>query len=131
VRNAKLRTSRKMLFAGGLLPTLLSASLGDITMKQFLMTWFAAPATDRVAAAFLAFRAIPEGARAFDAYDRWLAIQLDKDKRDELARLTLATRDHSALFADVRKLGRELERSLLVLLFDTDLHRLARQYLVF
>jgi predicted nucleotidyltransferase len=131
VRNAKLRTSRKMLFAGGLLPTLLCGAEDREAMSTFLRTWFAAPASDRVAQAFLTFEAVPEGVRAFGAYDRWMAIQRDKEKREALADLTFETRETSPLFSDVRKIGRELDRALSALLFDTKLHRLARQYLVF
>ena len=130
VRNAKLRTSRKMLFAGGLLPTLLCSSADLRSMAEFLATWLEAPPTDRLAAGFLQFDAIHEGIRAFAAYDRWLAIQGSEEHRKELASLTFRTRESSPLFSEVRKIGRELDRALLALLFDTELQRLARNYLV-
>jgi hypothetical protein len=131
LRNAKLRTARKMLFAGGLLPALLSAHAPAGSTAAFLETWLQAPASDRVAAAFLAYDAVPEGARAFAAYDRWLAIQQDPELRQALARLTFDTRDASPVFGEVRRIGREFERGLLALLFDTSLQRLARRFLVF
>ena len=131
LRNAKLRTSRKMLFAGGILPVLLCGLQADKSMSAFLLRWFDAPPVDRVAAAFLAYDAIAEGARALAAYDRWIAIQSDRDRRDELARLTYETREDSPVFDDVRKIGQEFERGLLALLFDTGLQALARRYLVF
>ena len=130
-RNAKLRTARKLLFAGGLLPVLLCESRGKSEMRDFLSTWLTAPPTDRIAAAFLHFNAIDEGARALAAYDDWMAIQRSKKLRNDLAKLTFATRGDSELFEEVRDIGRRFERALLALLFDTPLSPLARQYLVF
>ncbi len=53
LRNAKLRNSRKILFASGLLPLLLCERFGRADMARFLADQFSAPATSRVAYAFL------------------------------------------------------------------------------
>ena len=50
--NAKLRTTRKMLFASGLLPVLRCAGLASAEIAPFLLAQFELPPTDRVAAAF-------------------------------------------------------------------------------
>jgi hypothetical protein len=123
-RNAKLRTSRKLLFAGGLIPILL-CSLHDIdAMPKFLTRWLTATPLDRLSAAYIWARAEAEGARALTAYDRWLAIQLDPEARAELRSLTLETRRESPLFAEIAEIGSQLERALLVLLFEPPLAEL-------
>lgn len=130
-RNAKLRTSRKLLFAGGLVPILLCHLLRADQMREFLTTWLRATPSDRLAAAFLHYDAVDEGVRTFAAYDRWIAIMQDGSKRNELKDLRAATRDGSDLWQDIRSIGEELQRGLNVLLFETPLSRLAPQYAIF
>ncbi len=130
-RNAKLRTSRKLLFAGGLLPILLCHLLAAEEMDPFLTAWLTASPADRLAAAFLHYDAIGEGARTFAAYDRWIALMQDEHARSELKSLRAATRDQSALWHEIRAIGEELQRGLTVLLFDTALRPLAPQYAIF
>lgn len=130
-RNAKLRTSRKLLFAGGLLPILLCHLHTVETMPAFLSAWLSAPPKDRLAAAFLHYGAVEEGVRTFEAYDRWLAIMDDEAKRAELKSLTAEARDKSALWNEIRAIGETLQRGLIALLFDTDLRPLAPQYAIF
>jgi len=130
-RNAKLRTSRKLLFAGGLVPILLCHLLPADEMPAFLTRWLTATPSDRLAAAFLHYGATDEGARFFTAYDHWIEIMQDQSARDELKRLRAATRDDSALWHDIRAIGEALQRSLTALLFDTALRPLAPQYAIF
>ncbi len=130
-RNAKLRTSRKVLFAGGLIPVLLCHLREASTMHKFLTTQLQAPPTDRLAAAFVALGMSDEGARTIAAYDRWIGILEDEASRDHLLKLTEATRNESALFGEIRALGRQLDRGLLALLFDSDLGPITRNYVVF
>jgi hypothetical protein len=130
-RNAKLRTSRKLLFAGGLVPILLCHLHDRDSMPQFLERWLKAPPLDRLAAAFLWAEAESEGARALHAYDRWLAIQFDEDARTELKALRHDTRRASPLFQEIMDIGRQFERAVLALLFDTRLAALSQQYVVF
>jgi hypothetical protein len=130
-RNAKLRTSRKLLFAGGLIPILLCHLYDTDTMPAFLTRWLTATPLDRLSAAYMWADAEAEGARALTAYDRWLAIRLDPEARRKLRSLTLQTRRESPLFAEIAEIGRQLERALLVLLFEPPLAELSRQYLVF
>ena len=72
-----------------------------------------------------------EGARALNAYDRWLAIQLDETARTELKSLCHDTRRDSALFQEITEIGRQFERAVLALLFNTRLAPLSQQYVVF
>lgn len=130
-RNAKLRTSRKLLFAGGLVPILLCHLHDRTAMPQFLERWLKAPPLDRLAAAFLWADAESEGARALHAYDRWLAIQLDATARAELKALRHDTRRESSLFQEIMDIGRQFERAVLALLFNTRLAAISQQYVVF
>jgi hypothetical protein len=130
-RNAKLRTSRKMLFAGGLIPVLLCHLREASEMPDFLRAQLRAPPTDRLAAAFLGEEMVDEGARTLAAYDTWIGMLRDGHTRDELKTLTEATRDASPLFQEIRRLGRCLDRGLLALLFDTRLGAITRSFGIF
>ncbi len=129
-RNAKLRTSRKVLFAGGLIPILQCHLCERVRMTDYLDTQLSTPPTDRLAAAFGHYGAIDEGVRFFAAYDRWIAILADAAARRELTELRFNTRDASGLFAEIREIGETLDQSLITLLFDTALSQVARKYAV-
>lgn len=129
-RNAKLRTSRKVLFAGGLIPILQCHLCAKPEMLAYLDAQLSTPPTDRLAAAFDHYEAIDEGVRCFAAYDRWIEIMRSADAREELADLRLDTRDASPLFAEIRAIGETLEQCLIALLFDTRLSQVARKYAV-
>jgi hypothetical protein len=132
LRNAKLRTARKILFAGGLLPVLECESRTKDEMAEFLAGQFRMPPVDRIAMSFVKHGAIDQGARALAAYDKFLAILDNEDKRDRLNKLTRETAKQSAVFGEVARLGKELEIGLLALLFETDdLPKLVREYGVF
>jgi hypothetical protein len=131
IRNAKLRTSRKVLFAAGLVPLLQCHRFTRAERREYLAAQLAAPATDRLADAFLAYGARDAGARALSAYDRWLGVLGDAGRRGELEALTKETAPASPLFRDVRRHADELERGLLVLLFDTELLPHVREHGIF
>jgi hypothetical protein len=134
LRNAKLRLSRKMLFAGGLVPVLLCREREAIGMTDFLVAQLAAPPTDRLASAFLRTEAeggLDAGARTLAAYDRWIGLLGDPEARAELQSLSRETRGDSALWREVRELGEQLQGGLLALLFQTELAPVSQQYLVF
>jgi hypothetical protein len=131
IRNAKLRTSRKVLFAAGLVPLLQCHRFDRAQRREYLAAQLAAPATDRLAAAFLDVGARDAGVRALSAYDRWLAVLDDEARRSELEQLTKETAHESLVFRDVRRHAAELERGLLVLLFDTELLPQVREHGVF
>lgn len=132
LRHAKLRFSRKVLFAGGLLPVLECHALPAADMPAFLVERFAQPPLDRLASAFLAHGMPDAGARALNAYAQFLDLLDDAQARTELAGLTEAASAGSERFQRVRDLGDELQAALLALLFETpDLERLVRDYLIF
>ncbi len=134
MRNAKLRLSRKVLFAGGLVPVLRCHEHAADGMTDFLVEQLAAPPTDRLADAFLAAgtqAGLDIGVRTLDAYDRWIGLLGDADARAGLQALTRETRGDSQLWHEVRDLGDRLQGGLLALLFSGRLAPISQQYLVF
>jgi len=131
LRNAKLRTSRKILFAGGLVPALRCHTLRRDEVRPFLCAQLALPATDRVADAFLAAGLHDAGVRCLGAYDRWTGMVGDAAVRDELAGLDRASAMDSPTFVEVRRLAAELQNGLLALLFETSLAPAVREYAIF
>ncbi len=132
LRHAKLRFSRKVLFAGGLLPVLECHALPAAEMPAFLASRLAEPPLDRLAAAFLAHGMADAGARALCAYSAFLEMLDDPEQRTALAALSEEAAQASPLFARVREHGDELQAALLALLFeDRELELLVRDYLIF
>lgn len=132
LRNAKLRTSRKILFAGGLLPVLECSRLGRDAMPGFLQRQFGMPPTDRIANAFIEHGVADAGGRALGAYDDFLGHLNDESFRGELREVTRSSADDSSAFAEVRRLGHELQAGLLALIFETEsLSKLTREYAIF
>lgn len=132
LRNAKLRTSRKILFAGGLLPVLecFHYDLGGI--RDHLEGQFDMLPTDRIAESFLVHNAIEPGARTFGAYDEFVGRMDDSEFREELAGVVRDNSADSAAFADVQRIGRELQDGLLALLYETRaLPQVVRDYAIF
>jgi len=132
LRNAKLRLSRKLLFAGGLLPVLETASLGSPDeIRAFLDGQLLDPPSDRIARSFIRHGAVDAGVRAFSAYDEFVAILGDPGRRGALQSVTRDSADSSDDFAHVRKLAKTFEAGLRSLLFETDLEPLVREVAVF
>lgn len=132
IRNAKLRTSRKVLFAGGLLPALDCFQFEAEQMPAFLSDQFAMPPTDRIAASFLRHGAVDAGSRALGAYDEFVCWLDDETFRNELQDLSREQAEDSEAFATVRRLGTELQAGLLALLFErAPLREVVREYAIF
>jgi hypothetical protein len=132
LRNAKLRTARKVLFAGGLLPIFECDGLTREEMLGFLRSQLQMRPVDRIAAAFLKHHAADPGGRALGAYDDFLGLLDDADFRAELNAVTRETSKSSVAFGEAARLGKELEIGLLALLFETDsLPKLVREYGIF
>src|SRR4051812_30989557 len=113
LRHAKLRFSRKVLFAGGLLPVLACHALPAAEMAPFLAQRLAEPPLDRLAQAFVEHGMPDAGARALRAYGAFLEMLDDPATRGELAGLAEEDADASPLFARVRALGEDLQAALL------------------
>jgi hypothetical protein len=132
LRNAKLRTSRKVLFAGGLLPILGCTKLRRDDIFDYLFAQLDAPPTDRIAEAFLTHDATDAGARTLGAYDEFIGLLNDAAFRDALKAVTRQTAETSDEFGEVRRVGKDLEKGLLALLFETDsLRNVVRDYGIF
>ena len=131
LRNAKLRTSRKMLFAGGLVPILRCHALRGADVRPFLAEQLALPASDRLADAFLSADQVDAGVRCLGAYDRWIGMVGDTATREELAGLDRTSARDSATFIEVRRLAAEFQNGLLALLFETSLAPAVREYAIF
>ena len=132
LRHAKLRTSRTMLFAGGLLPLLECHHVTADDAPALLLGELLQPPTDRIAAAFLRYEAVDAGVRTLGAYDRFLALLDDPERRAVLEGLPRTRAREDPTFQECRRLGREIQQGLTALLFEREpLRRLVRQYGVF
>ena len=133
-RNAKLRTSRKVLFAAGLVPLLACSAIEAEGQFEFLSTQLRAVPTDRLAQAFLQLdggASVDAGVRCLEAYDRFVELMADGQTRAELLTLTAESRNDSELWAEIKSLGDQLQQSLLALLFGPELSRLTQQFGIF
>jgi hypothetical protein len=128
LRNVKLRTSRKLLFASGLIPVLRCHELDTHEMADFLMAQLNQTPTDRLSDAFLYYNELSAGARVLDAYDKFLSLLDQDDVRSELERLGPDDARESAIFLKAAELGREIDAGLLDLLFGPALNRWTREY---
>jgi hypothetical protein len=133
LRNAKLRTSRKVLFAGGLLPVLECFRFDSLPMRGFLEEQLRKAPTDRIAQAFLEHGASDEGARALGAYDEFVGRMNEPGFREELQGVTRDSSRSSGAFAEVGRIGKELQAGLLALLHETsgELPKVVRDYAIF
>lgn len=132
LRHAKLRTSRVVLYAGGLLPVLECHHWVADAAPGYLLDQLLMPPTDRIAEAFLLYDAVDAGVRTLGAYDRFVALLDDPERRARLEGLGADTAPADAVFQETRRLGREIHQGLQALLFEREpLRRLIRQYGVF
>lgn len=132
LRNAKLRASRKLLFASGLLPIIECHQYTATGMRPFLEAQLAAPPTDRVADAFLRHGAADAGGRTLKAYDRFIGLLDDHSARRALKDLSHDDADESEVFDEARQIGADIDGGLLSLLFETErLPALVREFGIF
>src|ERR1019366_8116577 len=145
LRNAKLRMSRKLVFAAGLLHCFFchldaEASLAREALRSFdlspltayLETQLANAPLDVVAKACLNLRISEATSRAlFDSYDRFLGILDHPEKRAELARAqTHEDLRSSKAWDEVREVSRPFHEALIALFLkdDEDLKSLTLEY---
>jgi hypothetical protein len=134
IRNAKLRTSRKVLFASGLLPLLECVRIdNESAIREFVERELTALPTDRIARAFLANDAADEGGRALGAYDEFVGRLHDAEFRNALESVTRENSGESAEFTKATEIGKELQGGLLALLYEAspDLAKVVRDYAIF
>jgi hypothetical protein len=132
LRNAKLRTSRPILFASGLLPVLECRQLRVDAFSPFLTEQLEATPVDRLASCFLRHERLDAGIRMLIAYDEFLAMLDDEQSRSELETLSHEDRNSSPVFLRAKSLGEDIQGRLLSLMFETpDLYALVREYAIF
>ena len=113
IRRLKLRTSRKLIFAAGLVMALERfGAEGDWSRDELLdsLTKMARETPlDIVAGVAIRDTAMEPYARAvFDAYDAFLQLLNDPDKRGRLDKIPRAEADTDAVFQESREVGRAL-----------------------
>jgi hypothetical protein len=132
LRSAKLRTSRPLLFASGLLPLLECRRLLVDEYSPFLAEQFDATPIDRVASCFLRHDRADSGARTLLAYDAFLTMLDDETSRKELEFLSYDDRESSEVLRRVRELEENMRKGFLSLIFETpDLYAMVREYAIF
>jgi predicted nucleotidyltransferase len=148
LRNTKLKMSRKLIFAAGLL-TCFAFELGEgggawrdaggrldvHRLVRFLRDRIKVHPLEQLAEAALRPTVSVETALGlFEAYDAFLAVLADEDKRRHLKRLTFADLDRGdALFRETSRIARRFQEALHRLFFveDAELRRLSLDYGVF
>ena len=138
LRNAKLRLSRKLLFASGLAfcfrcqidpPDLTSGGFfEDSSSHPFIQAAakFAGTPPLEVLAQFIdscvkdeAKRKLVAG-KIFGAYDAWLTFLDDAERRKRLEALSHHEADTDPVFQEVRDIGKEFASGLKLLFFDRE-----------
>lgn len=135
LRDFKLRMSRKLIFAAGL-ATCVSCKLrpseqlrsGTSTsdeafcsaMNEFLFELVNRTPIEILARTILAFEALDAGRSVYGAYDSFLEILGDADKRRHLETLKVDDAHADPLFQQARQIGRQFQDGLGKLYFGTD-----------
>lgn len=149
LRTIKLRMSRKLSFASGMLmcyQCALDEAVNDINPKKdpaaaaskvvaFLAPLSQTPALDILAAFFIKHAELADVARElFAAYDDFLGILNDRDRREHLERLTAEEIADDNVYQQARVVGHRFRDALGTLFFSdraSDLLSLTKAYGVF
>lgn len=141
LRNAKLRLSRKLIFAAGLLtcfsceglPVLEEPELDESPTLSRLLDYVRLTPLEILAKELLA-RGIQDDVSKdlFDAYDEFLSILDDGDKRKRLKdHVTPENCRDDEVFQKMQKLGRKFQQGLDKLFYSNSLDSLTRKYAIF
>lgn len=131
LRNAKLRMSRKLIFATGMLSCfsceiLSSAEVREdleknhstIAMEEHLRTFVQKTPLEILATFLLELKIKHETAvKLFSSYNAFLALLDDADKRERLKKLSLEDIPTDSVFAEVRSISRVFQEGLTALFF--------------
>jgi hypothetical protein len=145
LRTTKLRLSRKLIFVSGLLTCFGCALHGERPvdaaenilvpeMVRVLRDQIRRTPLENLAEVLLRPEVKPETARLlFDAYDDFIALLGDDDKRAQLKKLPADEIGEDKVFREARDLGRRFQDGLDRLFFEEDefLRKLIRKYGVF
>lgn len=147
LRNFKLRLSRKLIFTAGLAmcmscqvcpPSTLTSESAEpkdfyAALEDYLVGFCNRTPLQVVAEFVQALGAPAAGKPIFDAYDRFLAILEDADKRKHLDHLEVEAASSDPLFTEAREIGTAFQEGLTQLFFSTnpDLTKATQRYGVF
>ena len=141
LRNAKLRLSRKLIFAAGMLICFgfakttaeLKPAEKDRPPVDILRGLVGRTPLEVLASACLdAQLNLAAVNNIFESYNAFLGILGDQSKREELNDLRSEGAQKSALFQEIRTISRDFQSGLTTLFFETDSFRnLTRKYGVF
>jgi predicted nucleotidyltransferase len=134
LRNAKLRMSRKLIFATGMLSCFscellpcgealeeLSTNHSTIGMEEYLRKFVQTPPLEILATLLLERNIKHETAlKLFSSYNAFLTLLDDEGKRNRLKELPLDEISTDAVFAEVRKFSHEFQEGLTALFFYDD-----------
>lgn len=144
LRNVKLRMSRKLLFASGLIGCFAcELGLSENICRQAprspvanrcqgcLLPFFTKPPLENLARAFIHFlRKAPNrdqrdkvsatARKALDAYDQFLGLLSDDSRRKHLEDLAAGDLDNDSVFRSARAISRQFRDALQELFFTTD-----------
>jgi predicted nucleotidyltransferase len=147
LRNAKLRMSRKLIFASGLMTCFScflkpSANLETLfetngvlePLVSHLETYIGRTPIDIMADALNDYAPSDVAANFFDAYARFLQIIGDAAKRERLKKLEPENARNDLVFKDIREISRDFQAALDALFFESPepkLTELTRKYGMF
>jgi hypothetical protein len=131
LRNAKLRMSRKLIFATGMLSCFgcdilsgdkvradLLVNHSTVAMEEYLRNFVQKTPLEILAIFLLELKIKPETAvKLFSSYDKFLALLDDTDKRDRLKKLRLEEISTDTVFEEVRSMSRVFQEGLTSLFF--------------
>ncbi len=135
LRNAKLRMSRKLVFAAGMLLCFNArrSAQADGKILRYLNDNIRTTPLEAVAGACagLARDGTIIGEKIFSNYDRFLKILNNGDQRASLDRLQAADSASDALFREIRSIGDGFQEGLTGLFFSENYVELTKEYGVF
>jgi hypothetical protein len=135
LRNAKLRLSRKLIFVSGLLAcfgcelfsppeareALSGSSRSFVPMAAHLRRFLQRTPLDVLAHGLLHSAVRPEtGKVLFDAYDAFVAVLADEEKRAHLEALPPESLSGDEVFIEVSRLGKRFQEGLTRMFFRED-----------
>lgn len=141
LRNIKLRMSRKLIFTSGLLMCFCYDAKSVSTIRKrnnlslletvtCLEKFVYRTPLENVAVVMLELDMIDTGRDLMGAYDEFLALLNDKDKREHLEKLEIGNACNDKVFGDAREMSYRFQDALDILFFDR-LEKLTKRYGVF
>jgi predicted nucleotidyltransferase len=148
IRNIKLRMSRKLIFAAGLAmcmscelcpsPALTGSGQRDpaefySALQDFLIEFSNRTPLETLTSFALHFNAAATAGSLLDAYNEFLGILMDEDKRKRLESMEVDEAIEDSLFLEARSIGTAFQDGLTKLFFGTnpDLTNATQRYGVF